>query len=91
MEAMGMGGKETVEESPVADESPEPVVTDEAREATAEEVEVDRKKAIRKHLGANLSKKTDTVKFVRDGKRNPRAQPDFEDHAEDNAEAATEE
>lgn len=58
------------------------IVTDEAREETAAEEEKARKKAIRKNMAGNLGDKTVSGKDTNAGRRDPRTQPDFEDHPE---------
>ena len=83
-DALGLGGDASGENPDVAE--PEPVVTDEAREETAVESEAERKKAIRKHMASNLGNKTAAGKDTNAGRRDPKAQPDFESSPEPESE-----
>lgn len=61
----------------------EGIVTEEAVAETAAETEEGRKKKIRKGMAGNAGAKHDRVSKVRADRRNPRKQPDFEDHGEE--------
>ena len=78
--ALGLGG-DTPADDP-ADPENAPIVTEEAAAISLEAAEDERKKQIKKDMAGNLGDKQAAKRETAGGRRDPRKQPDFEQHEE---------